>query len=111
MVAVTALLSLKLVNLNFVDQNYDEAIKFYTQAIEINPNVAAYYGNRSFAYIKTECFGYALEDANKALQLDRAFLKVRTRLKMFASKVVSHLKDNLTVCVGTIIQDSLNYSL
>ena len=59
------------------DQHYDEAIDYYTQAIEMNPNVAPYYGNRAFAYIKTECFGYALEDANKALQLDKKFLKVQ----------------------------------
>lgn len=59
------------------DKHFDQAIDFYTQAIDMNPNVAAYYGNRAFAYIKTECFGYALEDANKALQLDKKFLKVR----------------------------------
>ncbi|KAF6034776.1 PpD3 [Bugula neritina] len=80
----------------FKNQNYDEAIKFYTQAIEINPNVAAYYGNRSFAYIKTECFGYALEDANKALQLDRAFLKAyyrRACANMALGKFKLALKD------------------
>jgi hypothetical protein len=48
----------------------------YTQAISFNPFVAAYYGNRSFAYIKTEFFGYALADANKALELDNTYVKV-----------------------------------
>lgn len=38
--------------------------------------MAAYYGNRSFAYIKTEFFGYALADANKALELDNTYVKV-----------------------------------
>lgn len=60
----------------FTDKQYDEAIDFYSQAIKVNPNVVTYYGNRSFAYIKTECFGYALSDANKALEIDKKFLKV-----------------------------------
>ena len=42
----------------------------------MNPFVAAYYGNRSFAYLRTECFGYALEDASKALQIDPKYIKV-----------------------------------
>jgi hypothetical protein len=37
---------------------------------------ASYYGNRSFAYIKTECYGYGLADANKALELDQTYVKV-----------------------------------
>ena len=60
----------------FPGKDYEEAITLYTEAIKLNPNVASYYGNRSFAYLKTEFFGYALEDANKALSLDRGFLKV-----------------------------------
>ena len=42
----------------------------------MNPFVAAYYGNRSFAYLKTECFGSALQDAGQALSLDRGYIKV-----------------------------------
>lgn len=34
-----------------------------------------YYGNRSFAYLKTECFGYALKDASKAIELDKSYIK------------------------------------
>ena len=50
-------------------------------AIELNPNVPAYYGNRSFCYIKTEYYGYALEDANKAIELDKKYIKVRLYLQ------------------------------
>ena len=39
------------------DSNYSKAIESYTKAIEKNPNEAAYYGNRSFAYIKSEFYG------------------------------------------------------
>lgn len=34
-----------------------------------------YYGNRSIAYLRTECFGYALTDASKAIELDRNYVK------------------------------------
>ena len=59
-----------------VEEDYEQAIAFYTKAIEANPTVAAYYGNRSFAYLRTECFGYALADADKALSLDKGYIKV-----------------------------------
>lgn len=60
----------------FAEEDYSQAITFYSQAIELNPFVAAYYGNRSFAYLRTECFGYALSDASKALELDKTYVKV-----------------------------------
>jgi len=44
----------------------------------LNPKVPAYYGNRSFCYIKTEYYGSALEDANKAIELDKKYIKVRS---------------------------------
>lgn len=58
------------------EKDHNQAITFYTEAINLNPFVAAYYGNRSFAYLRTECFGYALADANKALELDKTYIKV-----------------------------------
>lgn len=62
-----------------VEQDYDMAIKLYTDAINLYPFNASYYGNRSFAYIKTECYGYGLADANKALELDRTYVKVSVK--------------------------------
>lgn len=63
----------------YIDKKFDEAIKCYSSAVEANPHVAVYYGNRSFAYLKTECYGYALEDASMALELDSTYIKVRGR--------------------------------
>jgi hypothetical protein len=40
-----------------LEQNYAKAIEFYTLAIEFNPKEASYYGNRSFASIKSEFYG------------------------------------------------------
>nr|CAG4650049.1 EOG090X03S1 [Sida crystallina] len=59
----------------FKNQNYLKAITRYTNAIEMNPTSAVLYANRSFAYLRTECFGYALEDASKAINLDKTYVK------------------------------------
>jgi serine/threonine-protein phosphatase 5 len=80
----------------FKKQNYFAAIKLYTQAIEANPTVAIYYGNRSFAYLKTECFGYALADASKAIELDKTYVKGfyrRAAAHMSLGKFKEALKD------------------
>lgn len=58
-------------------KNFEQAVPLYTEAIELQPT-AAYYGNRSFANLKLENYGYALEDANRALELDRKYIKVST---------------------------------
>lgn len=62
-------------NKAFKEQNFAKSIEFYTLAIENNPNEASYYGNRSFAYIKSEFYGYALIDANKSIELDARYIK------------------------------------
>ncbi|KAB0398599.1 hypothetical protein E2I00_009953, partial [Balaenoptera physalus] len=35
-------------------KDYENAIKFYSQAIELSPSNAIYYGNRSLAYLRTD---------------------------------------------------------
>ncbi|KAG9460292.1 hypothetical protein GDO78_022787, partial [Eleutherodactylus coqui] len=56
-------------------KDYDRAVQYYTQAIALSPNNAIYYGNRSLAYLRTECYGYALADASRAIQLDAKYIK------------------------------------
>lgn len=83
-------------NFLFSEQDYDTAIELYTKAIEVNSNVAVYYGNRSFAYLKTECFGYALTDASKAIELDKTYIKGfyrRAAAYMSLGKFKEALKD------------------
>ncbi|CAD5112205.1 DgyrCDS1439 [Dimorphilus gyrociliatus] len=83
-------------NERFKNLEFNEAIELYTQAIELNPNVAAYYANRSFSYLKTECFGYALADASKALELDPKYIKAyyrRASANMALGKFKLALKD------------------
>ena len=59
-----------------IEKHFEQAIEYYTKAIEVNPSVAVYYGNRSIAHLKMESYGYALADASKALELDKMYLKV-----------------------------------
>ena len=61
-----------------IEKHFEEAIRYYTKAIELNPTVAVYYGNRSFTHMKMESYGFALSDANKALELDKTYVKVNT---------------------------------
>lgn len=77
----------------------------YSQAIELNPTVAVYYGNRSIAYLKTECFGYALNDATKAIELDKTYVKGyyrRAGAHMSLGKFKLALRDYEAVCISAI---------
>lgn len=80
----------------FLEQDYNTAIDLYSKAIDHNPDVAIYYGNRSFAYLRTECFGYALSDASKAIELDPTYIKGyyrRAAAHMSLTKFKEALKD------------------
>nr|SVE75039.1 EOG090X03S1 [Daphnia dolichocephala] len=84
----------------FKKQNYVKAITLYSNAIECNPTSAVLYANRSFAYLRTECFGYALEDASKAISLDKTYVKGyyrRAASYMALGKTKLALKDYETV--------------
>lgn len=75
---------------------FEGAIELYSQAIELSSSVAVYYGNRSFAHLKTESYGYALSDASKALELDTAYIKGyyrRASANMALGKFKLALKD------------------
>lgn len=56
----------------FVDENYDEALKLYTAAIETDSNVAEYFVKRAQTYIKLSKYKEAEEDALKACSMDPA---------------------------------------
>lgn len=88
------------------EQDYDSAIKYYSQAIEANPKSAVYFGNRSFAYLKLEWFGYALEDATKAIELDKNYIKGyyrRASAKMSLGKFKEALRDFEIVSICKIL--------
>jgi DnaJ family protein C protein 7 len=61
-------------------QNYAAALKLYSDAISLCPNVPAYYGNRAACYMMTGDNSAALIDARKSIQLDERFEKGYIRL-------------------------------
>uniref|UniRef100_A0A3Q2FR14 Serine/threonine-protein phosphatase n=1 Tax=Cyprinodon variegatus TaxID=28743 RepID=A0A3Q2FR14_CYPVA len=84
----------------FKEKDYENAIKYYTEALELNPSNAIYYSNRSLAYLRTECYGYALADATKALEADKNYIKGyyrRATSNMALGKFKAALKDYETV--------------
>ncbi|KAJ2722847.1 Palmitoyl-protein thioesterase 1 [Coemansia sp. Benny D115] len=62
-------------NALYSKKHYHEAIEKYTEAIEADPTVPAFYTNRAQCYLLTEGYGAAKEDADSALALDEAFIK------------------------------------
>lgn len=49
--------------------NFDEAVKCYSQAIELDPKNHVLWSNRSAAHAKAESYTEALEDAEKTVEL------------------------------------------
>ena len=87
-------------NKHFARKEYSEAADLYSKAIALDSSKAAYFGNRSFAYLRMELFGYALNDADSCLQLDKNYLKGyyrRAAAKMALGKFKEALKDFETV--------------
>ncbi|CAG8527579.1 2888_t:CDS:10 [Paraglomus occultum] len=78
----------------FQAKKFESAIEKYTLAIELNPNVAVYYANRSFAYIKTEAYGFAVADADKAVTIDPSYVKGYYR-RAAANMALAKFKDAL----------------
>lgn len=100
-----------LVLLCFSAKDYDNAIKYYTEALDLNPSNAIYYSNRSLAYLRTECYGYALADATKALEIDKNYIKGyyrRATSNMALGKFKAALKDYETVRAVRMYNDSVN---
>ncbi|RMX46409.1 hypothetical protein pdam_00000695 [Pocillopora damicornis] len=62
-------------NREYIQKNYEAAVKLYTEAIELAPTVVTYYGNRSAAYMMIGNYDKALEDAQTAIKTDENFMK------------------------------------
>ena len=54
----------------------EEAIKYYTEAIEIDAKNHILFSNRSAAYAKAGKYNEALEDGDKTIQLKKDWPKV-----------------------------------
>lgn len=67
-------------NEQYKAKEYREALKLYTQAIELCPDCAAYYSNRSACYMMLGKYNEALNDAREAVRLDKNFVKGYVRV-------------------------------
>lgn len=86
----------------FSENDYQLAIDLYTKAIDAFPT-AILYANRSIAHLKTECAGYALTDATKAIETDKTYIKGyyrRAAAYMALGKFKQALKDFEAVCLN-----------
>lgn len=55
----------------FLNQkNYKEAIRLYTESIQLNPKYAVVYNDRGYSYHELKQYNLAIEDFNKAIELD-----------------------------------------
>ncbi|XP_004526657.1 dnaJ homolog subfamily C member 7 isoform X3 [Ceratitis capitata] len=70
----------KLGNDQYKAQNYQAALKLYSDAIQLCPDFAAYYGNRSACYMMLSNYLNALSDARQAVRLDPKFDKAYVRI-------------------------------
>ena len=69
-------------NKYFNEKEWDEAIKYYTLAIDIHPQESTYYSNRSVCYLQLELFTEALHDAVVAQTLNPTWSKAYYRIAM-----------------------------
>lgn len=58
---------------------FEEAVKFYSEAIALDPKNHVLYSNRSAAYAKDENYAAALEDANQTIALNPSWSKGYSR--------------------------------
>lgn len=66
-------------NRNFAENKYDVAVEYYSKAIEMDDCNPTYYCNRAITRLKMELYGGALEDANKAIEIDPDYTKALYR--------------------------------
>lgn len=60
--------------------NFQKAIEFYCDAIEINNQEPAYYTNRAIAHLQLAQYEQARGDCQAALRIDENFAKAYNRL-------------------------------
>jgi serine/threonine-protein phosphatase 5 len=81
----------------FSKNKFVQCVLLYTKAIELNPDNAGLWTNRSLAHIKLEEYGSAIEDAERALSVDSGFTKAYYRKGAALFGLGKH-KESLDVC-------------
>lgn len=55
------------------NENYDEAVKYFSEAIKMDPNFSTAYNSRGDSYNKSKQYDLALDDQNTAISLNPNF--------------------------------------
>ncbi|GAB4819100.1 hypothetical protein N2152v2_006146 [Parachlorella kessleri] len=72
-------------NVAFRGGKFEEAVRHYSAAVQLDPNNPVYYANRALAYLKLGQYGLAEEDCNSALNLE---LNVKALLRRGSARLV-----------------------
>ncbi|KAJ3064444.1 hypothetical protein HDU98_012157 [Podochytrium sp. JEL0797] len=62
------------------DKKYKQAIKKYTEAIDLDSSNAVYYANRAAAYSQVQDHANAVEDSKRAIEVDPDYSKAYSRM-------------------------------
>ncbi|KAL8553530.1 hypothetical protein ACS0TY_002007 [Phlomoides rotata] len=66
-------------NAAYKGKQWNKAISYYTEAINLNETNATFFCNRAAAYLELGCFRQAEEDCSKAMSLDKKNVKAYLR--------------------------------
>lgn len=91
------------------EHKFEEAIEAYTQGIEIDPQNAILYSNRAQVHIKLENYGFAIQDCDKALEIDPKFMKAYYRKGVSQMAILKHkeAQANFARILKTLPNDKL----
>jgi tetratricopeptide (TPR) repeat protein len=94
-----SILTNRLGNEAFSAKNYEEAIRFYTSAIQADGTNHVFYSNRSACYASQTKWQLAANDAKECIKLDPTFIKGYYRLATAQTEL-----DHLDAATATIKQ-------
>ncbi|RWS24583.1 small glutamine-rich tetratricopeptide repeat-containing protein alpha-like isoform X2 [Leptotrombidium deliense] len=73
-------------------EKYDEALKCYTKAVQLDPKNAVYFCNRAAAYSKLDNHSFALEDCQRAIEIDPNYSKAYGRMGLAFASLNEHFR-------------------
>uniref|UniRef100_A0A8C5P7Y6 Small glutamine-rich tetratricopeptide repeat-containing protein alpha n=1 Tax=Leptobrachium leishanense TaxID=445787 RepID=A0A8C5P7Y6_9ANUR len=71
-------------------ENFENAISYYTRALELNPTNAVYFCNRAAAYSKLGNYAGAVRDCEEAITIDPNYSKAYGRMGLALSSLNKH---------------------
>ncbi len=97
-------------NKAYINQNYDEAVEFFSKAIELQPDEPVFYSNRATVYFEQERFDDSLNDCDKALELNPKMVKAMYRKAQVLSEQLK-VEEAIKILKQSIEVDSENHDV